>query len=405
MNNCLKDVPILSKEIDKKISAIADCLSNYSDTNIYLMGGKTGIALFWAYYSEYSGSVNLQETLAPLITEVCKGIKQSKIYPSFASGLAGIGWAIEHLKQNGFIETDTDSLIGSFDDFLLPHMLEFIHNGDYDYLHGALGIGLYYLNRSSNPKAQLYITELVNELEKRGTFFSDCVAWETKLSQVSNDRGYNLGLSHGIASIMSILSRFYQGNILPDKTSILVEGVVNYLLSKKRDPKNFRYVFPGWISKNENQIGGSGRLSWCYSDLGISITLWQVGQIFNNDAWKNEAINILLSTTNITDCNEAGVKDAALCHGTTGIAHIYNRAYNYTGIKKFKKSAIYWFEQSLKMAVFEDGLAGYKTYRTDKYGGMEKNYSFLEGIAGIGLAMISAVSEIDPAWDNALLIS
>jgi hypothetical protein len=36
---------------------------------------------------------------------------------------------------------------------------------------------------------------------------------------------------------------------------------------------------------------------------------------------------------------------------------------------------------------------------------MENNYSFLEGIAGIGLALISSVSQVDPTWDNALLIS
>jgi hypothetical protein len=42
---------------------------------------------------------------------------------------------------------------------------------------------------------------------------------------------------------------------------------------------------------------------------------------------------------------------------------------------------------------------------TPKFGGMVSNYGLLEGIAGIGLAMISAVSEVQPDWDNALLLS
>ncbi|TAL65342.1 MAG: hypothetical protein EPN88_09710 [Bacteroidetes bacterium] len=405
MNNCLIYNPGLSDKINNKINAIADCLLNYPGTNIDLMGGKAGIALFWAYYSEYSESVKLEKTLVPLISEIFQGIRQGNISPTFAGGLAGLGWTIEHLKQNGFIEINTDSLIGSFDDSLHPYMLKYTHSGNYDYLHGALGIGLYYLIRSSNHRAQLYITGLVDELEKHGKFFSNDIAWESNLSMESNEKVYNLSLSHGIASIISILSRFHQVNIHSEKIVILVEGAVNYLLRNKHDPRFYKYCFPGYISKNKPQNGSFGRLSWCYNDLGISMALWQAGQIFNNEAWKHEAIDILLKTTKITDWDEAGVRDAGLCHGTTGIAHVYNRAFNYTGIEKFKDSAIYWFEQSLKMAVFEDGLAGYKAFYTYPNGGMENNFGFLEGVAGIGLAMISSVSEIEPAWDNALLLS
>lgn len=406
MNNCLiNNASCLSNEINNKISDIADCLLNYSNTNMTLTGGKAGIALFWAYYSEFSESVKLEKSLVPLVSEIFTGIRQSNISSEFSGGLAGIGWTIEHLKQNGFIEIDTDSLIGSFDDLLYPYMLKYIRSGNYDYLHGALGIGLYYLNRSSNPKTKLYITELVDEVEKQGKIFSDGIAWESNLSFVSDERGYNLSLSHGIGSIISMLSRFYKGNPSCEKIPLLVEGAVNYLLRNKRDPKLNGYLFPGWINKNEFQNGRFGRLSWCYNDLGISMVLWQAGEIFNNDKWKQEAIDTLLFTTNITEWDEAGVMDAGLCHGTAGIAHIYNRAYSYTGIKKFKDSAIFWFEQSLKMAVYEDGLAGYKAFRTSKNGGMENNYGFLEGIAGIALAMISAVSEIEPAWDNSLLLS
>ncbi len=35
----------------------------------------------------------------------------------------------------------------------------------------------------------------------------------------------------------------------------------------------------------------------------------------------------------------------------------------------------------------------------------EKTKYLLEGIAGIGLAMISAVSDIEPIWDECLLLS
>ena len=79
--------------------------------------------------------------------------------------------------------------------------------------------------------------------------------------------------------------------------------------------------------------------------------------------------------------------------------------YNYTQRDEFKQAALYWFDQTLKMAKFEDGLAGYKTWRSIEYGGWQNDYGLLTGIAGIGLALISAVSDIEPAWDECLLLS
>lgn len=395
----------LSMKIDRKICEIADCLVDCHVPDISLMGGKAGIALFWAYYSTYSKSFDLQKTLEPLIDDIFNRIRKGNITSTYAQGIAGVGWAIEHLDQHGFIELDTDFVIGSFDDYLLPYMLEYIYAGKYDYLHAAMGIGMYYLNRQSNSKTQSYLGQLIDVLEEKADITSVGIRWESNLSLLSHESGYNLGLSHGIASIIVILSKIYQKNICREKTAGLIEGAINYLLSNKRDPKDHPYSFPGWISTSGSTKGSFGRLSWCYYDLGISMALLQAGTILGKKKWKKEALNILLHTTEISDWNDAGVTDAGLCHGTAGIAHIYNRAYKYTGIERFEDSAKYWLKQSLNMAIHKDGLSGFKTYRTIERGGLESNHSFLEGIAGIGLALISAVSDIDPAWDGALLLS
>lgn len=404
MNHFLIDNSEFADKINIKICDIANCLLHNQASNISLMAGKAGIALFWAYYSEYADSVNLEEILTPLLTDIFQVIRGSNISPTFCNGLSGIGWTLKHLEQNGFLEINSDSYSKSFDDFLYPHMLNYIQNGNYDYLHGALGIGLYYLNYSSDSKVQLILGSLVDKLEAQGKFFSDEVAWEST-QYGSDEKNYNLGLSHGIASIIYMLSQFHRHNIRPQKTLYLAYGAVNYLLNHKRNPKSCKYLFPGYIPKNETIQEKFGRLSWCYNDLGISMALLQAGEIFNNETWKKEAIDTLFKTTDITELQEAGVKDACFCHGTSGIAHIYNRAYKHTGIERFRLSAIYWFEQTLMMAVFHNGFAGYMTHRPPEFGGICNSSSLLEGIAGIGLSMISAVSDIEPNWDRALLLS
>jgi hypothetical protein len=67
--------------------------------------------------------------------------------------------------------------------------------------------------------------------------------------------------------------------------------------------------------------------------------------------------------------------------------------YNYTLIEEFKSASIYWFDQTLKMAEFNDGFAGYKSYfGSDNW---LNRVGILEGIAGVGLSLISSVFDIE----------
>jgi lantibiotic modifying enzyme len=102
---------------------------------------------------------------------------------------------------------------------------------------------------------------------------------------------------------------------------------------------------------------------------------------------------------------ENSVLDAGVCHGTAGIASIFNRLYLKTAREEFKEAAVYWCQETLSMAKFEDGFAGYKTWRTEKYGGWQTSTSLLEGVSGIGLCLLSFVTSDDPAWDECFLLS
>ena len=148
----------------------------------------------------------------------------------------------------------------------------------------------------------------------------------------------------------------------------------------------------------------SSRLAWCYGDLGISVALWHASQALGRKDWEQEAIDTILHASKRRGLVENGVVDAGLCHGTAGIAHIFNRMHGYTGLEELKEASNYWFAETLKMARFEDGLAGFKAWQGNERGWVNEP-GLLEGIAGIGLALISAVSDIEPAWDECLLLS
>ena len=104
------------------------------------------------------------------------------------------------------------------------------------------------------------------------------------------------------------------------------------------------------------------------------------------------------------ELTQNSVVDACLCHGTSGIALVFYRMWRNTRLPEFRRATDYWIEQTLKMARFDDGLAGYKTWQgTEK--GYQSSQELLEGIAGIGLVLLSYYYDMEPTWDKCLLLS
>jgi len=391
----------------KKLSEIAETLVKHTaelKDNIGLMGGKIGVALFYFYYAKLLAEDKYADYGVELVSDVFDVINNDFTYHTHAGGLAGIGWTVEHLAQNDFIDTDTNEILADLDPYLHKAMIYDIENGNYDFLHGAVGNGVYFLSRTAGEKSKDYLKELIDQMDKTSHKDEDGARkWLSTLNIEEGNKGYNLSLSHGIASIIVFLGKVLETGIYNEKVSVLLNGAVKYLLKYKLDRKKFHSNFPSWISEGDPL--SASRLAWCYGDLGISTALWQAAQSTNNKDWEKIAVDVLLDSTARKDIKENTVLDAGLCHGAAGIMHIYNRAYHYTGIDTFKELTRYWAEHTLQFAKFEDGYAGYKAWHTEKYGGWVSEPGFLEGICGIGLALISLISDIEPKWDRALFIS
>jgi len=394
----------LKSKLESKTSEIAESLIKIplkEIENISLMSGKTGIALFLFYYSKYSNDEKCYHHAQLLISSVFDEINSGKTYYTFAGGLAGFGWAINHLNQYKLFETYDHDPLSDIDQFLYNMMMMEIKSGNFDYLHGALGIGLYFL-KVLDERRERSLIKLIGELEYNSNRAdSGEICWSS--SMPTNNKGYNLGLSHGIASIIAFLVKVYKANINTDQTFELFTGAIDFLIKNEQDPSKYLSYFPNWVE--EDGLPASSRLAWCYGDLGIACALYSAAKATSNKAWEEKAIEVLKYSTNRLDLHENGVVDAGLCHGTAGIAHIYNRVYNLTKIFDFQKSSEYWFEQSLEMAGNINGLAGYLLANSETNISNVDQAGFIEGITGIGLAMLAGISDNEPYWDEGLLLS
>ena len=214
-------------------------------------------------------------------------------------------------------------------------------------------------------------------------------------------------MSHGISSIISILSKTYRiVGVDKEKIKRLLQGAVQYLLAQEIDKNKYGSYFTYYALESTSDIIKS-RLAWCYGDLGIASALYQAGKVLNEDNWINKSLEILLfAATERRNLQNNHVSDACLCHGTAGIGHIFYRMWWNTKLPEFKEATDYWFEQTIKMATHVDGLAGFKFFEIpDGKPVWVNRYEFLEGISGICLAMLTYYYEIEPAWDECLLLS
>lgn len=129
--------------------------------NIGLLNGKMGIAIFFFHYSRYTGNVIYERYAGELIDEVYEEINlTTPVY--FSNGLAGIGWGIAYLVNNGYLECNTDEVLVDIDNAIFNATMEStIPIQDQKELYG---FGLFYLSRLKGREHDNY---KLNTLKKK----------------------------------------------------------------------------------------------------------------------------------------------------------------------------------------------------------------------------------------------
>ena len=223
------------------------------------------------------------------------------------------------------------------------------------------------------------------------------------LNYETGEKGYNISLSHGMASIAAFFIRLHQLNFETERVGRLLTQVITYILDQITYTEGSGSYFPSY-SKKSNALNFNSRLGWCYGDLGIAHVLWQAAVSLKNKEWEDTAIQILLHNSNRRDLQKNDIMDAGLCHGSAGVAHIFWNLYLNTRVQKFQETTDYWLNITMQMEKYTEGSAGFMAWRTEKLGGFVKSDSLLEGIAGIGLVLLSHLNSNETGWDECFML-
>lgn len=115
-------------------------------SDLGLFHGKMGCVLFFAQYARYTHDEHYEEFANELLDEICEDITKD-IPIGLEYGLCGIGWGIEYLVQNGFLEGDTDEILEDFDNRIMEY--DVLRMSDLSFRQGLAGIAFYVIARLS----------------------------------------------------------------------------------------------------------------------------------------------------------------------------------------------------------------------------------------------------------------
>lgn len=390
-----------------------------------LMTGLAGQAIFLYQYGRIFAS-DRHENLGFLALErTLRMVEKGFSWPSFASGLAGIRWTLRYLAAQQFIRPVDAAALDGIGPYLQNFAAERFAAGDYDVLHGGLGMHMTDDGRpmtedgrpmtdDGRKKAKAYHTitfPLFHTLQQLAVTTADGIAWLSKNPKTDIPE-INLGLAHGIPSILLLLSQELisdrrepiseRSEPLSERSEsiTLLEKGVEFLLSTKLDKSSNASLFAHRMI--DGKPDQPGRLAWCYGDPGVGQALWQIGANCGRTDWQEEATGILRRAAKRTDARANRVYDACLCHGTAGLALLFYKMGMLTGHDELLDAAGHWMRATLDHGLNTGGSAGYLYLTTgNRY---ISNFSLLEGISGTGLAILSLLEPDAMGWERGMMM-
>ena len=180
--------------------ALAYLTINSSFTgDLGLFHGRMGIILFFAHYARSTQSKHYEDFAGCLLDELYEEIHED-LPVNLENGLCGIGWGIEYLVQQGFMEGNTDEILADIDRKVME--LDPLRMTNLSFRRGLAGIAFYVIARlnayretTTLPFDDAYLTSLQQALER--TEFTEAEEIPVDLPVIFNQvlKGEKLTLS------------------------------------------------------------------------------------------------------------------------------------------------------------------------------------------------------------------
>lgn len=395
----LSNLPIPVHQISHQIIHLDAQITSASIGNDALFVGKLGLSLYHYSYYEYTGSSAHLDKGRTLLDEVFHQInanESSLINPSLSGGLTGFLSLLNFLVKKEYVYQDFKEF-EEVDKFLFKQALHQIEHDFNDYLHGAFGILNYFLNREQDATIQLYteciIEAVLNRVvtTKEGAWIRNYVISKEEAADV------NLSLSHGQTGFALILLKAFEQGIAFEKLHDVVRNMISFILkqSMQTDADTNRHsIFPNAIQEHTGEKNYNNRLAWCYGDLNQSLLLYRAGAAFGIEQYIEIADLIGACSLDRLDESSTMCFDAHFCHGSAGVAGMYQALFNASGREYYKKAVDTWIQKTVEFVNAGKINIDFK----------EKEYTLLEGKPAVALTLLDYLHSDKGSWKEFFLL-
>ena len=351
-----------------------------------LSSGSAGLAVCNAQIAWTRRDRRAAGTALTRLEEAIDVLATEPLTSSLYSGFTGIAWAAETVDR--LLGAEGEDRNGDIDEALTSLLRRYPDQAPYDLVHGLTGLGVYALARWPRPAAAQCLLGVVEQLARRARHDRDGVYWWTPPTWKGPQReryqpgGVDLGVAHGMAGVIPFLARVHRVGLAQQTVRPLLDGAVRWLLAHMVDTVSGPTA-PCFVADDIEP--GPARSAWCYGDPGAAVALLLAARDVGEPAWEAVATALAMGAANRPP-DQSGVVDAGLCHGSAGLAHLFNRMYQMTSEPVLADAARFWVERTLEEPAC-------------------KGPGLLEGAAGVALALEAASTTAEPVWDQILLVS
>lgn len=359
--SALKDSIRLSKRIDNHL-----LLNSSFTNNLGLMHGKMGLAIYFFHIGQNLNNKIYKKYAEELIDEIHQEIN-SGISIDFENGLAGIGWGVEYLTQNGFIDADTDEVLEDFDNLIIKGLLQNTPS-EIGLLNGLIGLGAYLIKRIQNNKVSNE-EEIAKYNKKQALIF---LIDELDRGIQSIDETSVFDITWDYPMLIWFLTDLYKQKVNNDKIEELILRCLKPLNENINLPKS-----------NGNKL----MLAFSIINLlhGMENNLYKIKTSGNElsqklDNFNNISQRLLKGVSHENILTELSSVSSSIRHGLPGIVLIYRHLFKLTKDPKYNEDATNCSNHDCFFKDFENSF-NYNLEQSEKL----HAFGLLNGLSGIRL--------------------
>ncbi len=315
-----------------------------------IFGGRLGLIYYFFYRYKVDPKEIYLEKIGVLLESSFENCNNEAATISselnLSDGLCGLGFILNELMHARVIDESYVEQLITINDLALEYTRRAIQERNFDFFYGATG-GLFYLSEVNElDHCRIIIYELA-KVAPEYDFLYHCN------HEDEFNKGINFGLAHGNTALFTVLMRLQKKGVKSEALKKLVKKGVKKLLTYEQiafiEGEHIKVYFPHNIilENKKKKINHSAILGWCNSELDMALLMHLYNETNNTSQLAETAEKISTETLKRKTENATGVYDHHFCHGSSGVAQLYKKLFNYTQREQYKEAYIYWCRETM----------------------------------------------------------